>query len=173
MTNSIQIQVESEENIIQLENYPSVYDIVFSDEDNSSVSVNLFGDDITFKIDLKSSDEVDTTIKLADSDAWKYAEECRQIKQDIEHVIDNIQADGDIKIDKDNLNLTISTKSYKHIQTTPTNVWHINHNLDKHCPRVTIVDSEGREYHPAVQHIDENNCIVTLLGSMSGTAYLD
>lgn len=62
---------------------------------------------------------------------------------------------------------------YKHIQTIPSQLWHIRHGLNKECPNVVVVDSEGREYHPAVRHIDKNNCIVSLIGSMTGIAYLD
>ncbi|MCR5266794.1 MAG: hypothetical protein K6E29_09430 [Cyanobacteria bacterium RUI128] len=158
MTNSIQIQVESEENIIQLENYPSVYDIVFSDEDNSSVSVNLYGDDTTFKIDLKSSDEVDTTIKFADSDAWQIAEE---IRNSLNNYYTKEQSDARY------------LKHFVYNQAIPSDTWEIQHDLNKYCPRVTVIDSQGEVWYPYVKYVDNNNCIVRLIGQITGTAYVE
>jgi len=57
-------------------------------------------------------------------------------------------------------------------QAVASDTWEIEHNLNK-FPSVTIVDSAGTVYYPAVQYIDENNVIVTMNGATTGKAYLN
>ena len=57
-------------------------------------------------------------------------------------------------------------------QALASDTWIINHNLNKY-PSVTIVDSSGNVFHPAVQYVDENKCIVSMNGATTGNAYLN
>lgn len=63
-------------------------------------------------------------------------------------------------------------KFYEHIQTTPSDTWEINHNLDKR-PSITVVDSGGTQWHTEVQHINDNQCIARFSAPFSGKAYLN
>ena len=57
-------------------------------------------------------------------------------------------------------------------QAIASDTWEIEHNLNKH-PSVTVVDSAGTVFYPAVQYIDENNIIITMNGATTGKAYLN
>ena len=57
-------------------------------------------------------------------------------------------------------------------QGVASDSWTINHNLNK-FPSITIVDSAGNVFYPAVQYIDENNCIAKMNGATTGKAYLN
>lgn len=63
-------------------------------------------------------------------------------------------------------------KTFIFEQATASDTWEIEHNLGKY-PSVTIVDTAGNTFFPAVQYIDENNIVVTMNGATSGKAYLN
>lgn len=50
--------------------------------------------------------------------------------------------------------------------------WEIQHNL-KRFPSVTLVDSSGSEFDAEVEHIDNNNLVVTLSSPTSGKVFLN
>lgn len=50
--------------------------------------------------------------------------------------------------------------------------WEIEHNLGKK-PSVTVVDTADNVIYPAVQYIDDNNCVVTFNAATKGKAYLN
>ena len=56
-------------------------------------------------------------------------------------------------------------------QGTASDVWEIEHNLNKY-PSVTVVDTTGRQFIPAVKYVDENNIIISMNGSFKGKALL-
>lgn len=57
-------------------------------------------------------------------------------------------------------------------QATSSDVWSINHNLNKK-PSVTIVDSGDNVVVGEVQYIDNNNITVSFSATFSGKAYLN
>lgn len=57
-------------------------------------------------------------------------------------------------------------------QTTPSDTWTINHNLNK-FPSVTIVDSQGYVIAGDVRYVDSNTIILTFTESVVGKAYLN
>ena len=57
-------------------------------------------------------------------------------------------------------------------QATASDTWPITHNLER-FPSVTIVDSAGNIFYPAVQYVDANHCLVTMNGETTGKAYLN
>lgn len=57
-------------------------------------------------------------------------------------------------------------------QSIASDTWVIVHNLNKY-PSVTIVDSAGNVFTPAVQYDDENQITVTMNGATTGNAYLN
>lgn len=65
-----------------------------------------------------------------------------------------------------------SDKSFVYIQSSATNVWEINHNLNKY-PSVTVVDSAGSVVVGEVVYNNANKITVTFIGAFSGKAYLN
>ena len=64
------------------------------------------------------------------------------------------------------------SKGYRHVQSSPSRVWEINHNLNKN-PTVIITDSDNNEYEGEVRKLDENNIIITFSQALSGYADLN
>jgi hypothetical protein len=63
-------------------------------------------------------------------------------------------------------------KHFTFIQGVASATWIVNHNLDKK-PSVTVVDTGDNEVWGCVQHIDENNLIITFSAAFTGKAYLN
>jgi len=62
--------------------------------------------------------------------------------------------------------------TFTYEQASPSDTWVINHNLGRH-PSVTVVDSSGNVFTPAVSYPTENQCIVEINGATTGKAYLN
>ena len=97
--------------------------------------------------------------------------------QKIEEVIPE-EADEDNKLaDKSYVNNQIDVKiknleTFTFTQSTASNVWLINHNLDR-CPSCTIIDSAGTEVVGDVIYVDKNNIEVRFSSNFKGIAYLN
>ena len=63
-------------------------------------------------------------------------------------------------------------KHYIHNQIKSSNVWTIQHNLDKY-PSVIIVDSSNNAVIGDIVFIDKNSLIVSFMAEFSGKAYLN
>lgn len=61
--------------------------------------------------------------------------------------------------------------SYTHIQSSPSAVWTITHNLG-YRPAVQIFDSVDREVLGDILHLDADSLTVTFTAGFSGKAYL-
>ena len=109
--------------------------------------------------------------------AWYWAQVSKnyaeQAEQDVNAVVNGMTASGNITLEKDGLNIAIGTKSYTHNQSYASSVWNIQHNLNKRCPKATVVDTAGAIFYPPINFIDDNNCQILLIGAMAGTAYLE
>lgn len=66
----------------------------------------------------------------------------------------------------------VSDKTFVFEQGEASDTWAIEHNLGK-FPSVEIVDTAGNRFFPAVQWVDENNCIATMNGACKGKAFLN
>ena len=64
----------------------------------------------------------------------------------------------------------IDDKTYVYTQTTSTDVWNIQHNLNKY-PSVTVVDSGDSVVVGETVYIDNNNIQITFSSAFSGKAY--
>lgn len=62
--------------------------------------------------------------------------------------------------------------AYTHSQGLPSTVWTINHNLGRR-PSVNVEDSAGSIMEGAVDHIDDNNLVITFNNGFSGEAHLN
>ena len=96
-----------------------------------------------------------------------------EVENHINEVVDGMGGDENIILNKDGNKITITTKKHTYSQAVASNTWTIKHNLNKRCPKVTVVDTAGSIFYPPVDFIDDNTCVVHLIGAMAGTAYLE
>lgn len=62
--------------------------------------------------------------------------------------------------------------AFEFIQSMPSAVWTIHHNLGRYPSGVTLIDSAKRRFEADVVFLDLNSLRVTMIGAQSGTAYL-
>ena len=62
--------------------------------------------------------------------------------------------------------------SYIHEQANPSEVWNVNHKLDRY-PSVTVVDSSNNVVVGAVEYTNKNSLTISFNGKFSGKAYLN
>lgn len=67
---------------------------------------------------------------------------------------------------------TGTDKNFVYVQSTSSDNWAINHNLNK-MPNVTVVDSAGSVVIGDVTYIDANNINIKFNGAFSGKAYIN
>lgn len=63
-------------------------------------------------------------------------------------------------------------KYYEYVQSTPSAVWTINHNLQKN-PSVAVIDSSGNLVEGDCSYTNENTLVLTFSGAFSGKAFLN
>ena len=84
--------------------------------------------------------------------------------------------DGEIKYNKlgkikaDEIEQGIADKYFVFEQTTASNVWSVNHNLQKK-PSVATVDSSGAVVYGHVEHLSDNELKISFKYPFSGKAY--
>ena len=84
-----------------------------------------------------------------------------------------IQSLQQIKNYVDKKVISTSSPTYTHIQSSPAEVWTINHNLDKY-PSVTVVTSAEDEVQGGVvNYLDTNTLTITFSSAFSGKAHLN
>ena len=66
----------------------------------------------------------------------------------------------------------VNDKNFVYVQATSSDVWEIEHNLDKY-PSVTVVDSGGSVVVGEIVYINKNNVRITFTSAFSGKAYLN
>ena len=62
--------------------------------------------------------------------------------------------------------------TFTYIQASPSNTWHIAHNLGRY-PSVTVVDSSGDVVEGDVDYVDANTLVATFNAPFAGDAYLN
>lgn len=129
----------------------------------------------TRKLPSKSV-QTDTKINPTGTEAEFYANQAKKWAMVAEEAasreLDMVQGSETIEVIRDTDSITIATKNFVYTQATASDTWEITHNLGKR-PGVIIEDSEGKRFYPPVEDIDDNTCIVHLLGATTGTAYLN
>lgn len=68
--------------------------------------------------------------------------------------------------------LELKTSTYIYEQGVAANTWTIEHNLNKY-PSVSVTDTAGHIFFPAVEYVDKNTIIISHNGSFKGKAYLN
>lgn len=101
-------------------------------------------------------------------------------------IIEEIVTDGDIVqvvnavteeiIDIISDNVIIRTLGipsyYTHTQSTPSDIWIVNHNLGYRPGGIMVIDSSDREVIGSVNYININTLTISFVGGFSGTAYI-
>lgn len=83
------------------------------------------------------------------------------------------QQDGDIIVWQESAEKWVNKRGmYHHVQSTPLQMWEIQHNMGK-FPNVKIVDSSKQLCMADIYYVDENNIRIEFGGAESGDAYLD
>jgi len=62
-------------------------------------------------------------------------------------------------------------RGYTHTQTTPADIWVINHNLG-YRPHITVSLEDGSEVGCEKKYVNDNTVTINLAVSISGIAYL-
>lgn len=65
-----------------------------------------------------------------------------------------------------------SDKHFEYIQSTPSSIWEIEHNLGKE-PSITVVDSAGTTVEGDYEYVNSNKVILSFSSAFSGKAYLN
>jgi len=86
--------------------------------------------------------------------------------------IEGIITNTDINITVEQMASIYVDKHYIHNQIKSSNVWTIQHNLDKY-PSVIIADSSNNVVMGDIAFIDKNSIIVSFMAEFSGKAYLN
>lgn len=109
--------------------------------------------------------------------AWKFMN--KTAYRDIDNYFSTSQTiDGNVVADAfigDGSQLTgvvAVQDTYYHDQGMPSNVWVIEHNLNKR-PSVSVVDTAGNQVDGKVSYINNNKIEITFNASFSGQAYLN
>lgn len=72
----------------------------------------------------------------------------------------------------DQIGTVIGDKNYVHLQLSASNIWEIQHNLNKYVS-VVIVDSGESVVFGDIEYNDNNKVTVTFQAVFSGKAYLN
>lgn len=75
-------------------------------------------------------------------------------------------------LDENFVEFLMPERSYHHVQSNPSRVWEISHNLNKY-PTVIITDNDNNEYEGEIRKIDENMIVITFSQPFSGYADLN
>ena len=87
-------------------------------------------------------------------------------------LIEDVTGSGLINASKNNQTVTITSQTYIFEQGIASDIWVINHNLNKY-PSVTVVDTAETVFTAQVEYNDKNTCTVYINGSTKGKAYLN
>lgn len=74
------------------------------------------------------------------------------------------------KVNADELETGLADAHYVHEQTTPSNIWIIQHNLGKMVSVITV-DSSGKIVFGLVEYISDNEVKIIFKYAFSGKAY--
>ena len=83
--------------------------------------------------------------------------------------INNVTLDGNRSLEDLGI---VNDKNYLYIQNIASDIWVVNHNLNKY-PAVSVIDSSGNEVTGDVEYIDVNNLVITFKGAFKGKATLN
>ena len=113
-------------------------------------------------------------IELLDNkvDVSQYEQDLQDLNERIDETLNNIVGSDLIGVERDNQTVTITSKTFIFEQGVASDVWTIQHNLNKR-PSIHLVDSTGREFEAEKDYINDNEVVVHLESATTGKAYLN
>lgn len=126
-------------------------------------------------VDFSISDPVqfDALFQIyATPDAEKINQRIDEVVEELEKTVQDIQGSETVDVTRNGQSVTLATKTFIFEQGIASDVWTIEHNLNKY-PSITLVDSSGRQFVAEVEYNNFNLCTVHLNGATTGKAYLN
>lgn len=113
-------------------------------------------------------------IELLDNkvDVSQYEQDLQDLNERIDETLNNIVGSDLIGVERENQTVTITSKTFIFEQGVASDVWTIQHNLNKR-PSIHLVDSTGREFEAEKDYINDNEVVVHLESATTGKAYLN
>lgn len=99
-------------------------------------------------------------------------EEVETLNDQLGEMVKTVEGSELIGVSREGQTVTLNSQTFVFEQGIPSNIWTINHNLNK-FPSVTLVDSSGRQFKAQIDYTDLNNLTVSLNGGTTGKAYLN
>ncbi len=116
--------------------------------------------------------EVKRDIAELKEDVAEINQEIEVINNELETKVEDVIGNPLIETTKEGNTVFLTSKTFIFEQAVASDTWVIKHDLNKR-PHVTIVDSAGSVFDPAVSYDDDNTCTVEMLGATTGYAYLN
>ena len=136
----------------ELEQYQQALNEGLREAENVNISVSKEGTIATVTITNRQGEE--ESVEIYDGDDYVITEaDYKAIAQIVE-----------VELDSD--------KNYVHVQSVASDVWNVNHNLNKY-PSINIIDNEGNEVIGEVQYIDLNNIKLRFNNNFAGKVILN
>ena len=151
---------EVEYEILPSEGFDCLFEI-----DTVNVVWGSIEGDITEQTDL--IDILDAKV-----DVTEFEQEIEDINERIDATLNNIVGSYLIGVERDNHTVTITSKTFVFEQGVASDVWTIQHNLNKR-PSIHLVDSTGREFEAEKDYINDNEVVIHLDSATTGKAYLN
>lgn len=89
-----------------------------------------------------------------------------------EHSITDIVGGPNIGVEREGSSVTISSQTFVFEQGIASDIWTINHDLNKR-PSIQLVDSSGRVFEADKEYTSNNQVIIHLQSATTGFAYLN
>jgi hypothetical protein len=102
----------------------------------------------------------------------QYEQDIEEINEKIDNKLDDIEGSALIEVERENQNITITSKTFVYEQGLASNEWVINHNLNKR-PSIQLVDSSGKGFEAEKKYVNNNQVIIKLGSATTGKAYLN
>lgn len=94
------------------------------------------------------------------------------LEEALDGKVDEIIGGSNIDVERTNNRVTINSASFIYEQGIASDVWVIEHNLNK-APAITLVDSSGAEFQARKVYNSLNQVTIYLNGATTGKAYLN
>ena len=139
--------------------------------DNFKITVNTKIKKNLLKINIETAnidpDEIERYIQAHNEDEEAHPYIQGLISQEITD-----RENADIGLQTQINEISVLAYGYIHEQGVASNVWTVNHNLNKY-PSVTVVDSAENVVVTEVDYVDKNTLTITMKGASKGKAYLN
>lgn len=128
------------------------------------------------QFDVSEVENFDALFKIDGGAVWGSIGGNIQNQIDLIELIDSkvteVEGQGVISAERTGNTVVITSTTYVHEQGIASNVWEINHNLNKK-PSIVLVDTAGTVFYGQIEYTNNNTCTVYINGATKGKAYLN